>query len=331
MTDRPIDAIGVGSPITDLLVEVPDDLLARVPGEKGGMELVDEKQMASLLSLVGGSPVRAAGGSAGNTTFALARLGARTAFCGKLGADVNGEAYRAAFRDLGGDDTRFKGHDALPSAVCLSLVTPDAERTLRTCLGAAMTLSPDEVTPADFAGCRIAHIEGYLLFNRDLMVAVLAAAKTAGCAVSLDLGSFEVVRAAADILPDLLRDSVDIVYANEEESEAFCGDPDPRAGLEALGALCEVAAVKIGKDGAWIRGPEGVVRVDPIAGVKAVDATGAGDFWAAGFLYGHLRGLSPAASGKIGSLLGAEVVRQMGADLPGPRWDAVRAAVGEIR
>ena len=316
--------LGVGSPIVDLLAQVSDEWLrASVPGEKGGMELVDAQTMAELVAIIDGELVRAPGGSAGNTAFALARLGMGAAFLGKIGNDADGRYYRDIFERLGGCGKRFKTCDDAPTARCLSLVTPDGERTMRTDLGAAAAFLPQEVAPEDFAGCAHVHVEGYLLFNPDLLLAVLHGAKAAGCTVSLDLASFEVVRASATSLPHLLRDHVDMVFANEDEAEAFCGAPDPEKGLDALAELCPTAVVKLGKDGALLERSGERVRVAAMPVESVVDTTGAGDYWAAGFLYGALQNLPLATCGQLGSLLGSEAVQQMGAFLPDARWPRI--------
>ena len=209
------DFIGVGSPIIDLLARVPDDFLQQhVPGEKGGMVLVDHDEMERIVGLLDKAPARATGGSAANATFNAARLGLGTTFLGKLGHDDYAAAYRSRFEATGVDGSRFKiGQQA--NARCLALVTPDAQRTMRTCLGAAMTLAPEEITVADFQDCRHAHIEGYLVFNRALADAVLAAARAAGCTTSLDLSSFEVVHASREWLFSQFRRGI------EDRREAF--------------------------------------------------------------------------------------------------------------
>src|SRR5690554_3707184 len=159
--------IGVGSPIVDSLAHVPENFVAGIDGEKNGMELVDGEAMGHLLSKIEGDIYEAPGGSAGNTIFTIARLGLPTTFLGKIGNDIGGQFYYDRFLEMGGDGSRFKS-GSVPNGRCLSLITPDSERTMRTDLGAAMTLSPDEITPEDFEDCRHAHIEGYLLCNRDL-------------------------------------------------------------------------------------------------------------------------------------------------------------------
>lgn len=320
-----IDVMGVGSPIVDTLIRVENAVLATIGGEKGGMELVDEEWMAATLARIGGTHIEAPGGSAGNTAAGLARLGARVSFLGKVGNDIGGRFYVDRFAELGGDTTRFK-HGSVANGRCLSLVTPDSERTMRTNLGAAMTLSPDEVTSADFEGVRHAHIEGYLLFNPDLMDKVLSSAVSTGCTVSLDLASFEVVNAAKDRLPGLLEHSVDVVFANEEEASAyFGGSGTPRDWARQLAEVCATAAVKVGKDGAYIAANGRVDHVPARLVESVVDTTGAGDLWAAGFLYGWSRGAPMDVCGRMGALLGAEVIQILGADIAAESWQRIRA------
>jgi len=308
----------------DLLAHVPEVFLSTIKGAKGGMVLVDSEEMETLVSRLEHPPATVAGGSAGNTAVNAARLGLRTTFLGKLGNDATARAYKENFAHAGGDVSRFKYAD-LANARCVSLVTPDSQRTMRTCLGAAMTLSHTEVSPADFRGCRHAHIEGYLLFNRGLANSVIAAARAAGCTISIDLASFEVVNAARDWILAQLHHGIDIVFANEDEIQAlFPGlGHDYAAHAKRLAEFGGYAAVKIGKDGAWIaRGTE-LHRIAPVPAPTLTDTTGAGDAWAAGFLYGYLRGWTPAAAGALGSRLGSECVRHLGPAIPAAHWPAL--------
>jgi sugar/nucleoside kinase (ribokinase family) len=191
---------------------------------------------------------------------------------------------------------------------------------MRTDLGAASSFSPEEVSAADFEECSHAHVEGYLLFNPDLAEAVLKSARQAGCTVSLDLGSYEVVQGAAEVLPGMLADYVDVVMANEDEAAAFCGDSDPEVGLEALSRLCELAVVKLGREGAIMKSGDATCRAGARRVEDVKDTTGAGDFWAAGFLYGLINQSGLEDCGRLGAVLGGEAVRHMGADLPAPAW-----------
>jgi len=317
------DLIGIGSPIMDLLASVPESFLAHVPGEKGGMVLVDSAEMERIVRLLPSPPATSTGGSAANATFNAARLGLRATFLGKLGNDALARTYRERFEAAGVDGRRFKT-GAVPNARCLALVTPDAQRTMRTDLGAAMTLSPAEISPADFAGCRHAHIEGYLVFNPALADAVLHAARTSGCTVSLDLSSFEVVAASRAWLFQQFGHGLDIVFANEDEIRALFEDQtsgyaDLARRLAGHGVL---AAVKVGKDGAWLaRGTE-LHRIEPVTVPDVIDTNGAGDSWAAGFLTGYLRGWPLPQCGALASLIGAETVRHLGPIIPDAVWRA---------
>jgi sugar/nucleoside kinase (ribokinase family) len=321
------DLIGVGSPIMDLLVRVPDEFLQHhVAGEKGGMVLVDHDEMQRIIGLLDGEPAYATGGSAANATYNAARLGLRTTFLGKLGHDDLARVYREAFEAAGVDGSRFKSGPQA-NARCLALVTPDAQRTLRTCLGAAMMLAPHEIRVADFTGCRHAHIEGYLVFNRALADDVLSAARSAGCTTSLDLSSFEVVNASRDWLFSQFRRGIDIVFANEDEIRAVFQDQtsDYATLARKLADHGVVAAVKVGRDGAWIAREQELHRIQPVAVADVVDTNGAGDAWAAGFLFGHLRGWPLPASGALASLLGSETVLHMGPIIPETHFEVLRS------
>jgi sugar/nucleoside kinase (ribokinase family) len=315
----------------DLLAEVSDDYIgAHAGGEKGGMVLIGPQDIETHLGQIASPIQKVPGGAAANTTFALAKMRTPSTFLGKLGIDEDGEAYAKAFQAVGGDPSRFKRIADIYTARCLSLVTPDSQRTMRTDLGAAAQMAPGDITPEDFARVDHAHVEGYLAFNRDLLKAVLEAAKEAGCTVSFDMGSFEVVRASEDILPDLLKNYIDAVFANEDEGEAFTGSKDPEAALKALGECCDTAAVKLGPDGALLKRGGETCRVSAIPVHEVVDSTGAGDLWAAGFLYGYLRGLPLATCGELGALLGGQCVQFMGADLHEAAWEHVLKRLEEI-
>lgn len=325
MASHQFDLIGIGNPIMDVLAHVDDTFLTtHVAGDKGGMVLVDDEDIARMVRHLTSPLAEAPGGSAANATLGATQLGLKTTFLGKIGGDITGERYRANFVAAGGDGSRFK-HANLPNGRCLSLVTPDGQRTMRTHLGAAMTLHPDEITAADFHGARHAHIEGYLMFNPALADKVARTARAAGCTISIDLASFEVVNVARDWLLEQLKEGVDVVFANEDEVRAlFQKDASYDAFARKLAGYGGIAAVKMGKDGAWIARGNDLHRIEPVKVARVVDTTGAGDSWAAGFLYGHLRGAALSASGAIGSLLGAETVQHLGASVPDVHWTRLR-------
>jgi sugar/nucleoside kinase (ribokinase family) len=268
--------IGIGSPVVDRLAHVADSFInEKIDGKKGGMELISDGDISSILQSLGKETYRAPGGSAGNTLFTLAKLGMSAGFLGKMGDDENGTFYKEMFKQAGGDVTGFKIHTSAPSALSLCLITPDAERTMRTHLGAAMALSPDDITAEDFKGYTHLHTEGYLLFNRELITHILECAREAGCTVSMDLASFEVVENSKDILPDLLKNYVDIVFANEDEAQAFTGTSDPETALDRLGKYCHVCALKMGEKGAFLKHKNRTVKVEAVPVLEVVDVMGA--------------------------------------------------------
>lgn len=316
--------LGVGSPLLDILVRVDDAFLATIPGEKGGMLMVDAEFQQSVLERLPGNPQRVPGGSAGNTVFALARLGIDVAMFGKLGNDANGDFYRKRFRELGGSDAQFATTGDAPTGTCLSLITPDAERTMRSCLAASLLLRIDEAEQVDFSAYDWVYIEGYMLYSA-VLPTVMRRAKKAGCRIGLDLASFEVVRDFREDLPDILRNYVDVVLANEEEAAALFDGMTTEEQLARLASWCDIAAIKLGRRGSLIRSGNETAKVPAQLVETPVDTTAAGDLWAAGFLYGVLRGRPLIEAGWYGSLISSEVVKVVGSELPEPVWNEIKA------
>jgi sugar/nucleoside kinase (ribokinase family) len=332
MSTPSFELLGIGNPIMDFIAHVDDAFLRQhVAGDIGGMVLVDDHDIEKLLARLGGAVAMAPGGSAANAVLAATKLGLKTTYVGKTGADKTAEDYRANFVAAGGDGARFK-RTTLPHGRCLSMVTADGQRTMRTHLGAAMTLSPDEISVDDFRGAKHAHIEGYLLFNPALAEKVAATARAAGCTISLELSSFEVVNVARDWILGQLKQGVHVVFANEDEAKALfqreSGYDDYARRIAAFGGI---AAVKIGKDGAWVAKGSELHRIAPVKVARVADTTGAGDAWAGGFLYGYLRGKSLAGAGALGSALGAECVQHLGASIPEAMWPRLRALAAELK
>lgn len=324
MALKTLKILGVGSPILDILVNVDDAFIGGIEGRKGGMELVSSDKLEAILANAKTAHTRAPGGSAGNTIFGLARLGVKTAFLGKVGSDEDGEFYTKRLSDFGGDTKSFRHNTGVHTGRCLSLVTPDSERTMRTDLGAAATLSADEISENDFADISHVHIEGYLLYAEPVCLKVLETAKKCNCTVSLDLASFEVVKHKMSILPDVLKKYVDIVFANEDEAREFCGTDSSEKAIEILSGYCDTVAVKLGKKGCILKSGTKTASAQAEL-VNAVDTTGAGDLWQAGFLYAFLNGKDLDTCGRYGAILGAEVVQVMGAEIPPARWDIIRS------
>jgi len=314
--------VGVGSALVDILLQESEEFLASSGAAKGGMTLAGAEKIDEILGRTANKPLVVPGGSACNTIIGAARLGAKTRFIGKRGGDSLGELFEQGLSA----NTVEPALRVSPSATgrVLSIVTPDAQRSMFTFLGASSEARPDEIRPGDFTDAAIVHLEGYLLFNRELMLAALTAAKQAGACVSLDLASYTVVKSAMDILENIIAEYVDIVLANEDEAAAFAGGADEKAALSKLAELSPVAVVKRGKRGSLIA-CEGTTHEFGIMGDgSAKDTTGAGDLWASGLLYGLLKGLPIEKCGEIASACGYEVCQVIGASIPDDGWERIR-------
>jgi sugar/nucleoside kinase (ribokinase family) len=324
-----IDCLGVGSPITDTLALVDEAFIREVEAARGGMTLVDADRMAKAVGALRVPCRESSGGSAGNTVIAMARLGAKPDMLGKIGDDATGSAYVRGLESSGATATRIK-HGSGPSARCLSMITPDGERTMFTCLAAAATLTPEEILFSDVENCRLVYIEGYLFFNPALMHRLAEVCAKAGVDVALDLGSFTVVHAAGAALPEILKKHVKILIANEDEAKALLGDLPEEEMARKLGEFCPIAVLKVGRRGSIICEKGRLTRVEPVLVEKAVDTTGAGDFWAAGFLHAWLKGADMAKCGRCGSILGAAAVQVVGTSLDADVWRRIASEVSGV-
>ena len=332
MNSQSVTVVGAGTAIVDLLVRVDDDFLSReLPDGRGNTTWVDAARLDELIGSLqarGFLLEKAPGGSTGNLLCGLSELGCGTRFLGWLGLDDDGVYYRDTFAESGGDVRSFKYHASKHTGRCLSLVSPDADRSMVTDLGASAEMNADGILPSDLDGANLLHTEGYLcgLKDRTFLPRLLERAKNAGIPVSFDLASYGIVREYRDTLRDYLDHYVDIVFANELEAAEFAGTNDPESMLDAFSRLCPVAAVKLGSLGSIIRMNGRTVRIAP-EHADAVDATGAGDLWQAGFLFGWLHHAAPEVCGRIGSILGAAAVSNFGARLPEDRWRDLRGRI----
>jgi sugar/nucleoside kinase (ribokinase family) len=321
MSQGPV-IVGVGAALMDLLVEEKDEFLGRLGAEKGGMTLVEAPAIRTALEGVSGGVKSSPGGSASNTIVGVGSLGGRARMIGRVGRDELGESFREGLRRAGVEE-RVRVADDAETGRVLSVVTPDAQRTMFTFLGASSALAPTDIADADLSDAALVHLEGYLLFNRPVVERVLDLARAHKARVALDLGSFQVVEAMRDYLDELFaKGRVDIVLANEDEARAYTGLGETES-LEHFAAKVETAVVKRGKHGALIGRGKDRVEVDAHL-VKAIDTTGAGDLWASGFLYGLNHGLSLENSANLASKIGSEVVQVLGAVIPPEGWTRVK-------
>lgn len=320
--------LGMGNALTDILLRIEnDEVLAKLNLPKGSMQLVDggkSKEITTLLSEI--SPKMATGGSASNTINGITRLGAAAGFVGKIGKDEVGDFFRNDMLNNGVVPHLL--YSETPSGQCTVLVSADGERTLCTFLGAACELDAKDLTPEMFVGFDIFHIEGYLVQNHELIRTAVKMAKEAGLQVSVDLASYNVVEENLNFLNEIIRDYIDIVFANEEEARAFTGK-EPEQALIHIADHCDIAVVKIGKEGSFIKSGSESVLVKPRL-ANCIDTTGAGDLYAAGFLYGLANGYSLDICGKIGSLVSGNVVEVLGAKMTDEVWKQIHTDIQKI-
>ena len=323
-TDKQV-IVGVGSALVDMLARESDAFLEARGVKKGGMDLVESDYIEQLVAQIDEPPFIVPGGSACNTAIGVGMLGGKARFVGKLGQDQLGDLFQQDLKKNHVEPVLFTS--ALPTGRVLSVITPDAQRSMFTYLGAAAELKPGEITPDCFDKAAVVHVEGYLLFNRELMLATIKAAKAAGARVSLDLASFNVVEASKDLLDKIIADYIDILIANEDEARAFTGQTDEEKALAALSENVELAVLKVGHRGSMVNYQGRDIKIDPMVCPQAVDTTGAGDLWAAGFLFGLVNGYSIKKSGEFASACGAEVCQVIGANIPEDGWARIRKLI----
>lgn len=318
--------LGFGAALVDLLASVDDKWIGEADVSKGGMNHVDDAALRKLLARVE-NPQIVPGGSACNTIVGVAKLGGRASFVSKVGNDEFGELFARHLEKCGVENRMTKS--SLATGTVLSAVTPDAERTMFTFLGASNDFYAPEISPELFDDVGILYLEGYRAYSEDCFVKAAEMAHRFGAKVALDFGSFGVVNDCRALFERLFAArKIDILIANEEEAKAFTGVSEEVA-LERLAKICEVAVVKLGARGALIASDGKVFRVKP-GTAKAIDTTGAGDLWASGFLYGMQSGYSMDRAGTLGSLVANEVVQVVGAQIPESGWERIREEMKHV-
>lgn len=316
---------GVGSALVDILINETDNFLKMLDKKKGGMTLVEAADIETILSKTNETPVVVPGGAACNTIIGVGRLGGAARFIGRRGQDNFGILFEDALRSARVEPELTLSSS--PTGSVISVVTPDAQRSMFTYLGASTEMDPARITPDLFADTAISIIEGYLLFNPDLMMASVRAAKEAGSLVALDLASFEVVNACRPILEDVIRGYVDILIANEDEAAAFTGFKEEEKAIRALSRDVIYAVLKLGKRGSCVSFDNTITKIAAKTDHPPKDTTGAGDLWAAGFLFGIANGFSIEKSGTLASACGYEVCQVVGAQIPRQGWERIRALI----
>jgi len=314
--------VGIGSALVDILIHADNEFIERTGAARGGMTLVDHRRIEDTLAMSPGTATIVAGGSACNTIAGVGKLGGPARFVGKCGTDRWGRQYEKSLGQRNVDPALVRTDS--PTGRALSIITPDAQRTMLTYLGASAEIRPEEINVERFAGAAVVHIEGYLLFNPDVIQTALRAAKEAGAMVSLDLASFTVVEQSLTLLEKLVDDYVDILIANEDEARVFSRQSDEELALEVLAKKAHIAVLNVGPRGSRIAHDGNTIRIQSMGDGTARDTTGAGDLWAAGFLFGLANGYPLEQCGRLGSACGYEVCQVIGADIPDDGWMRIK-------
>jgi sugar/nucleoside kinase (ribokinase family) len=313
--------LGVGAALMDALAHVSEDFLEATGRPRGGMTLVDASDQNDLAAKLPEPVSEVPGGSACNTLVGLAKLGSNARFLGKRGPDARGDRLESDLRSTGLVPELVRG--TRPTGCALSLVTPDAQRTMFTSLGASAEFAVSDLDAVSLEGVGLLYLEGYLLFNTVFFDAVVAKANAAGTAVILDCGSFDVVGIFRDHIRRVLAERrIFGLLANEDESRALT-ETDPEPSLEWISQHVDLAVVKLGARGALLA--EGSKRaVAPAAQVsKVLDTTGAGDLWAAGLIAGLDRGWDLCRAAHLAAATAAEVIQVLGAQIPDEGWERI--------
>ncbi|MCD6565003.1 MAG: adenosine kinase [Bacteroidales bacterium] len=314
--------LGMGNALVDILIKLENDnVLATYDLPKGSMQLVDRLKSERILE---GTEYLdktiASGGSAANTIHGLAALGVGTGFLGTIGKDHWGELFEQDIRNNNIEPKLIYSNTESGRAV--ALVSKDSERTFATFLGAAVELSADDIDEGTFRGYDYFHIEGYLVQNKELIGKAVSMAKRLGLKVSLDLASYNVVEDNLEVLRELVKNNVDILFANEEEAKSFTGK-EPGGAIIDIAKEVEIAIVKQGKNGSIIKRGNEYAEVSAIK-ADSIDTTGAGDLYASGFLYGLINGKTIKRSGEMGTLLSGRVIEIIGPKLDESMWNEIK-------
>ncbi|PHS79274.1 MAG: adenosine kinase [Rhodospirillaceae bacterium] len=331
MTAR-LNVVGIGNAIVDVLAHADEDFLVRHALNKGTMALIDSATADKLYKDMA-SAIECSGGSAANTIAGLASLGGRGAFIGKVKNDELGKVFKHDIEAIGVDFPTAPSTDGAATARCLINVTPDAERTMSTFLGACVELTAADVDEAVIRDAQVTYLEGYLWDGEEAKAAFVKAAEiahAAGREVSLSLSDPFCVGRHRESFLELVEQHVDILFANEEEIKALYEVDTFDAALQYVRGHCKVSALTRGAKGSVIVVGDEIHLVDAEPGVNVVDTTGAGDAYAAGFLFGYTDGGQNdlAYCGRLGSIASAEIISHFGARPETPLIELIKAKLG---
>jgi len=309
------DVVSIGNPLMDVLIDVEEEFLKEIGLVKGNMHLLDEKGIKRIEEKLEKDKIKLApGGSEANTLTALSMLGHKAVYFGKVGEDDHGHHYHNKLLEDGVISKVIKVNGMTGRAI--TFITPDSERTFATHLGVATLLEDNEINEADIIEATFLHLTAYVLSSEKTRKAAMQAleiAKNNNVKICLDFGDVNMVKANKEILKEVTEEYVNIIIANESEAKEFTGK-EPEQAVDELSKISEIAIVKIGAEGSLVKSNNKLIKI-PGFKVKAVDTTGAGDIYTAGFLYGLLNNLDLETSGKIASFIASKVVQVKGARL----------------
>ncbi len=318
MSNPEYGLVTIGNALVDVLAHTEDDYIARQDSEngmkKGSMNLVDNKRAFDLYSDMQ-APTKMSGGSAGNTMACFASFGGKGGYIGKVADDELGKSFSASLKDMGVYYNTTPLSDGESTGRCMILVTPDGERTMNTYLGAAVELTPADIEEELIKNAQVTYLEGYLYDPAQAMEAFIKAARIAheaGQKVSFTLSDPFCVDRHREAFKDLVQNHVDILFANEDELKSLYETDDLEAALEIVKDKCAISATTRSEKGSVIMNNGERHNIDAEKDINVVDSTGAGDAYAAGFLYGFTEGMDMEACGRLGSIAAAEVITQMG-------------------
>jgi sugar/nucleoside kinase (ribokinase family) len=309
------DVVGIGNALVDVLARVEDDFLSEQAVEKGTMMLVDAERSTAIYDHM--PPAQeVSGGSCGNTLAGFASLGGKGAFIGKVRDDQLGQVFRHDLQSTGVDFITPAAIDGPPTGSCLVLITPDAERTMCTNLGAATYLTRRDIDADIIQSSKVVYMEGYLFDPEEAQSAFVAAAgfaHTAGRKVSVTLSDRLCVDRHRYAFQMLVADHTDILFANEDEIKALYEVDDFDDALQRVRGHCEIACLTRSEKGSVVLSGEEIHLIDPLPVDPVVDTTGAGDLYAAGFLYGYSQGMDLKTCGRIATITASEIIGHVGA------------------
>lgn len=320
---------GIGNPLIDIIAQVTDQELDRLGIHKGAMHLIDGKRRKVLLDHIGNKQLEySCGGSCPNTIITLASLGIDATLAGKVGNDEFGAIYKNRLEDLGVTDELEDCPE--PTGSSIILITPDSERTMNTYLGANRFYDRKDICEATLAQADYFHFTGYMWDTKSQKSAVERAieiAHEADVTITFDIADPFAVGRNRDEFLNLVSEHADVVFANSEEARILFNNYDPYECCKSMGKLCETAVVKNGKMGSFISHKRKLMRIPVQGPVTPTDTTGAGDVYAAGFLYGLCRKRSIEEAGYIASVLAGEIIQQRGAQLDKEKADRIRSTL----